>query len=156
MSTDPPPITTAYTSVTAHLTDTAAVPLLSTSTSNSTTLALTTLSTTFLSSNETLSRLGFGAPLRVTTTTRNGRQVFQSYLPCPSAVEEDGERPTVERTFPPSALVATIVTPRRRDHAEAMRAKDDLEGLARTVQDEWRGPQLGEGRRADGLLPNGQ
>lgn len=144
MSTDPPPITTAYTSVTAHLTDNAAVPLLSTSTSNPTTLALTALSTTFLSSNETLSRLGFGAPLRVTTTTRNGRQVFQSYLPCPSAAEEeDGESPTVERTVPPPALVATVVTPRRRDYAEAMRAKDDLEGLARTVQDEWRGGAVG-------------
>lgn len=71
-------------------------------------------------------------------------------------MEEDGERTAGERIFPPPALVATVVAPRRRDYAEAMRAKDDLEGVARMVQDEWRTERFDDGRRADGVLPNGQ
>lgn len=78
-------------------------------------------------------------------------------MPCSSTRtgDEDGPSTVVERaTVPPPALVATVVAPRRRDYGEAMRAKGDLEGVARMVQDEWR-EYFDEGSRADGTLPNG-
>lgn len=156
MSTDPPPVTTTYSSVTAHLTDTTTVPLLSTSTSNSTTSALNTLTMTFLASHDSLSRLGYGAPVRVTTTTNAGRRVFQSYMAPSSGVEENEGRTDVEGIIPPPALVSTVIAPQRRDIGETMRASADLESVGRMVQGEWRRDQIGEEEEDERVQQNGQ
>ncbi len=137
MSTDPPPITTTYPSVTAHLTDTTSVPLISTSTSNSATSALNRLATTFLASNETMSRLGLGAPLRVTASTRSGWQVTQSFLPSPPGAEESGDETAREQSIAPPALVVTVVAHRSGNAEEAARARKDLESAGALVQERW-------------------
>ncbi|KAI9880510.1 MAG: hypothetical protein M1830_002550 [Pleopsidium flavum] len=156
MSTDPPPATTTYGSVTAHLSDTTSVPLITTSTSNPTTSALNNLAMTFLTSRDSLSRLGYGAPVRITTTTSSGQRIFQGYMAPSSEIEANEGGTYVEGTLPPPALVSTVIAPQRRDIGEAMRARDDLERVGRMVQEEWRRDQIGEDEEDERIQQNEQ
>lgn len=131
---DAPSLSTHFQSLapaplTAHIADSTGHEILSTSASPRQARVLQSLSHAYLSAHDTASRMGLGAPLRLTVATRGGAVVMQT------GTEVDGG-------VPGEMVVGTVIAPAER-MAEARVASWGVEEVAARV-----GKVIGEGRSA--------
>ncbi|RPA91115.1 hypothetical protein L873DRAFT_1715390 [Choiromyces venosus 120613-1] len=107
--------------ITTHLTDTNAIPILSTHPQPSSP-SLSSLSSAFVQAHDTASRMGLGRPLRVTLATASGAAVIQT-----ATVDEGGGGGGGEM------LVGTVIAKADR-LAEARMVSWGVEEVARRFQ----------------------